>query len=841
MRSCPSTITAVTLAVTATIADAWSASRSAFPAHPIAFPITGTSAPPVTQHRRRHREGNAFLLRQPRLSHTPSALSLSNSGNDGGNTENNLANAVRSMGMNELQTQFRRAIAREDFDACILYRDELAERLSAGAYYQSESDERKEKRLSWTGLGTAPWLIERLEALEYPLPTTIQINSFEAVNAILDPIAVGIVPGKEKEQVASVEDDDEDDDDDDDDDESYDLTLEERMQVKGSPLSMGTVISGSTGSGKTLAYLIPTLSTLSQTLFTRQRIRIKAEEDVGDRMGDLLDRVVAQASPSMRGQGKEQIGGKGGKTVATGAALSSLGRSGTDVKSPVALIVVPTRELGVQIALLLYQLVGGNIKKKATEKAGKMSMFRYQGPKGVKIGCVLDAETAAEGLKLQTDVAITTPKYLSKLLRDGDVDPAKLRVVIYDEADLGLERSDENDLRLLFGEEQRKARTSSRISYLVGATVTESLGSLAVRDEILPEGHSFIATATKFAPLTKDASEAAGKESGAEAMAKDADAPEKSVGEADTDAGGASPSSKDTYQDLRNCLDPGLRHERVIAPESTGLLCLARMLRKQLRDYESALAAQNDEEDEWEDKELAKVREETKDLEDPYAISNSMFEMTNANEIDGVQRPRVVVFFPNEDDARAAMSALRDAMWGDHRLAVLLPDTGASPLAVMEDFKKGDVSVMLATPNSVRGLDFPALTNVYTLYLPADDPREYLHLAGRVGRIGQQGSVRGRGGRVTTVLHPEEASQMDQLSEFLGFEFVDVEPLESNITEESDVEDVRRYLEDTVLLLNDGDNPEEKALPPKEVVVEDYDYDDDDDDDEDDDEENIFR
>jgi superfamily II DNA/RNA helicase len=48
----------------------------------------------------------------------------------------------------------------------------------------------------------------------------------------------------------------------------------------------------------------------------------------------------------------------------TGAALASLGKSGTDVKSPVCLIVVPSRELGVQIALQMYQLVGGDIRQK---------------------------------------------------------------------------------------------------------------------------------------------------------------------------------------------------------------------------------------------------------------------------------------------------------------------------------------------------------------------------------------------------------------------------------------------------------------------------------------------
>ena len=180
---------------------------------------------------------------------------------------------------------------------------------------------------------------------------------------------------------------------------------------------------------------------MSQTLFTRQRIRITDEEDVDDLMGDLVDRVMVQTSPTVRGQGYEQVGGIGGgggfaggtkKKIGGGtgggAALSSLGKSGTDVKSPVALIVVPTRELGVQIALLLFQLVGGNTKSTPTERSGKKNMFRYKGPKGVKIGCVLDDIMSKEGLKLQTDIAITTPQYLSKLIEEKDVDPAKLRV-----------------------------------------------------------------------------------------------------------------------------------------------------------------------------------------------------------------------------------------------------------------------------------------------------------------------------------------------------------------------------------------------------------------------------
>jgi len=522
------------------------------------------------------------------------------------------------------------------------------------------------------------------------------------------------------------------------------------------------------------------LSTLSESLFTRQRVRVKSEEDIGDAADDFIARVAVQTSPVVSGHGRKSVGGRttdgdgdGTKTIATGAALSSMGKSGTDVKNPLALIVVPTRELGVQTALLLYELVGGSTKKTATEMSGLKNMFKYKGPKGVKIGCILDEEEAKYGLKLQTDVAITTPEHLPKLIRDGDIVPSKLRVIIYDEADLALEQTSDDDLNALFRDTESD-RDFSRLTYLVGATVTESLGKLCVKDSVLPSGKSFIATATRFAPIV-------------------------SQDDFDSDDAG-SDSSKATLKDLGMCLDPGLRHERIIAPENAGLVCLARMLRKELRNYENELVMAGDDD--------AKV-----------------------------QRPRVVVFFPGEDEARAAIEPLRDAMWGEHKLCVLLPKSGVNPLTIMEQFKSGQTSVMLATPNSVRGLDFADLTHVYTLYLPADDPREYLHLAGRVGRIGQMGSVAGSGGRVTSILRPDEADEMIDLAKQLNFSFENVE-YDSGEVDQSNVEDMRRFLEDAISLVSLTDDPDldldevEKNRP----VIQ-YDDDDDDEDDDNDDKE----
>jgi superfamily II DNA/RNA helicase len=142
---------------------------------------------------------------------------------------------------------------------------------------------------------------------------------------------------------------------------------------------------------------------------------------------------------------------------------------------------------------------------------------------------------------------------------------------------------------------------------------------------------------------------------------------------------------------------------------------------------------------------------------------------------------------------------------------------------------------MLATPNSIRGLDFADLTHVYTLYLPVDDTREYLHLAGRVGRIGQMGSVAGKGGRVTSILRPDEAEQMVEVAKQLNFSFIDIAYETGEVDyESSDVEEMRRYLEDKLTLISLAEDPVvdldkvEKSRPQIQ-------YDDEDDSDEDDD------
>ena len=635
----------------------------------------------ILRQRQKHQGQSTFWYHQPIRNVFQLQQSSSSSGDD--NNNSSFEDDPTRLGLNELQTLLREAVVRQDFMEASTLSDELFVRLYGNdqtIINNQEEKKNKRKRMSWRGCGAAPWLVDRLDALNYSFPTTIQINTMESVNAILN---------STDEIVEST-------------------SLGERMNY-----DMGVVVSGSTGSGKTLAYLVPLLSTLSDSLFARQRMRVGAEESVGDFSGDLVSRISVVTSPVVQTNTKKPMRADG--TIATGAALSTLGKSGKDVKSPLALIVVPTRELGIQTAMLLYELVGGSIKKDPNEIRGKANMFKYKGPKGVRVGCVLDDEEAKFGLKLQTDVAITMPQYLGKLVADEDIIPSKLRVVAYDEADLALEMTPPDVLSDIFdtnstlrdGDYVPYERDNHRLSFMVGASVTEALGNLVVKSRILPEGKSYIATATGHAPIVAER-----------------DMTEPGVLEANQ------PKSA-SLKDLDVCLDPGLKHQRVlVGNETTGLLVLTRLLRKELQDFDE-------------------------------------------NPSNDKERPRVVVFFPDEAVAKDSIAPLRDALWGDHKLCVLLPKTGLNPLEMMQQFKNNETTVMLATPNSVRGLDFPDVTHVYTLYLPTEDPREYIHLAGRVGRVGQRGSVRGSGGRVISILQEQDAEKMDAMANQLGFKFTD--------------------------------------------------------------------
>ena len=97
--------------------------------------------------------------------------------------------------------------------------------------------------------------------------------------------------------------------------------------------------------------------------------------------------------------------------------------------------------------------------------------------------------------------------------------------------------------------------------------------------------------------------------------------------------------------------------------------------------------------------------------------------------------PRTIAFASDEQAAKVAAKALRASLWGVHTLAVLLP-SGREPTRAAHAFRDGRASLLLATPAAARGLDLPAVAAVYCLGPPGGGAADYLHRAGRAGRLG---------------------------------------------------------------------------------------------------------
>eukprot|EP00959_Pyramimonas_sp_CCMP1952_P019826 418699-Pyramimonas_sp.AAC.1 len=182
--------------------------------------------------------------------------------------------------------------------------------------------------------------------------------------------------------------------------------------VQASAVSEGlrgsdVLIQAQTGSGKTLAFVLPCLALLSESLFSVELLR-------------------SQMGPT------------------------SL--------QPLALFLVPTRELGAQLALLIFQLMGGNLGGADNRSPGDTSnMYTYEGPRGVKVMGVLDeadverCRTDVEGGGLLEGVqfVVGVPRHVAKVMDNGNLPPELLRYIAVDELDLCLAQDNEAVQKLL--------------------------------------------------------------------------------------------------------------------------------------------------------------------------------------------------------------------------------------------------------------------------------------------------------------------------------------------------------------------------------------------------------
>ncbi|MEO5766866.1 MAG: DEAD/DEAH box helicase, partial [Polyangia bacterium] len=153
-----------------------------------------------------------------------------------------------------------------------------------------------------------------------------------------------------------------------------------------------------------------------------------------------------------------------GKTIAFGAALAEnllaadAARTGNQRTNPLALVIVPTRELAVQVRDELSWLL----------RDTKLRLASFTGGTPV----TGDLRTLQKGL----DVAIGTPGRLVDLLKRQRLELSELRVVVLDEADEMLDLGFREDLQTIL-----QAAPATRRTLLLSATLPAEIQALARR------------------------------------------------------------------------------------------------------------------------------------------------------------------------------------------------------------------------------------------------------------------------------------------------------------------------------------------------------------------------
>lgn len=153
-----------------------------------------------------------------------------------------------------------------------------------------------------------------------------------------------------------------------------------------------------------------------------------------------------------------------------------------------------------------------------------------------------------------------------------------------------------------------------------------------------------------------------------------------------------------------------------------------------------------------------------------------------------------MVFAGSEAQAAQLAGPLRSVLWGEHRVSVLLPQ-GDEPIKALHAFRDNAATLLLATPAAARGLDLPAVSHVYNV-APPTDATDYLHRAGRLGRIGCAIP-----GVVTTMVTDAEVGRLQALAAELGLELEEAqEPAALAGEGSADLDAVRRGLDDIFTL-----------------------------------------
>src|ERR1700749_168880 len=81
--------------------------------------------------------------------------------------------------------------------------------------------------------------------------------------------------------------------------------------------------------------------------------------------------------------------------------------------------------------------------------------------------------------------------------------------------------------------------------------------------------------------------------------------------------------------------------------------------------------------------------------------------------------------------------------------------------AALEQFRKGEISLLVASDVAARGLDIPAVSHGYNFDVPIH-PDDYVHRIGRTGRAGRTGTA------ITIVAGSNDAKAVEAIEKLIG-------------------------------------------------------------------------
>lgn len=133
-----------------------------------------------------------------------------------------------------------------------------------------------------------------------------------------------------------------------------------------------------------------------------------------------------------------------------------------------------------------------------------------------------------------------------------------------------------------------------------------------------------------------------------------------------------------------------------------------------------------------------KASEMTANLIDQYFVKCKDFEkFDNMTRLFDVQNPELTIIFGRTK--RRVDELAKGLELRGYRAEGIHGDlTQKKRMSVLNDFKNGNLDILVATDVAARGLDISGVTHVYNYDIP-QDPESYVHRIGRTGRAGKEG------------------------------------------------------------------------------------------------------